>query len=137
MSDVSDFVGRYSQDSLHRIKYAGSIDPLDPVAQMDRDFLRKDDPNLPFRSEVIAFLFGSPSMAGRGAVSARDELVEDLFRAHWEFAVGHDCLGHEALATEILRRERYEAFVHAYTLSLGMDQSSSEPIQPIYEIGSS
>ena len=51
-----------------------------------------------------------------------DELLHDLFITHWEFAVGHDHAGSEGLATEVLRRQLYGTFVHAYTLPLGMDQ---------------
>jgi hypothetical protein len=53
---------------------------------------------------------------------ASDELIHDLFIAHWEFAVGHDCPGDEHLAEEVLRRDLFGTFVHAYRLPLGMDQ---------------
>jgi len=120
MEDVAAFVRKYTRDSLSRIRYAGSIDPLDPKMVHDRDFLRQDDPKLPFRTVVISHLFAPPSFAGLATIG--DELIHDLFVAHWEFAVGHDSLGHEGLALEVLRRRLYGTFVIAYTLPLGMDQ---------------
>jgi hypothetical protein len=120
MEDVAAFVRQYTRDSQSRIRYAGSIDPLGPKMVHDRDFLREDDPNLPLRLDVISHLFG-PSLLARQA-TVGDELLEDLFVAHWEFAVGHDCAGHGELALEVLRRQLYGTFVIAYTLPLGMDQ---------------
>jgi hypothetical protein len=119
MEDIEVFVRGYTRDALPRIEYSGSIDPLEPRIPQDRDFLRQDDPNLPLRSAVISFLFGPPH-AKHTAVA--DDLLHDLFVAHWKFAVSHDSVGHEALALEVLGRGLYGTFVNAYTLLLGMDQ---------------
>lgn len=121
MEDIADFVRGYTRDSLPRIECAGCIDPVDSKGPV-RDVLRRNDPNLSFRSAVMSFLFRSQSSAGDIAVQCPDELLQDLFVADLNFAVCHNCCAHELLAREVLRRELYETFVYAYTLPLGMDQ---------------
>jgi hypothetical protein len=130
MDDIGVFVRGYTRDSLSRVRYAGSIDPQNsdesdhwklPRERL-ADFLRNDDPNFPFRSAILSYLFGSYSSNRNTASEASDEFIRDLFIAHWEFAVGHDCSGDEELADEVLRRGLFGTFVHAYRLPLGMDQ---------------
>jgi hypothetical protein len=130
MDELAAFVRGYTRDSLSQVRYAGTIDPQNVEASecwklpegRRADFLRNDDPNRSFRSAVLSYLFRShPNTMSTGS-EASDELIHDLFIAHWEFAVGHDCPGDEQLAEEVLRRDLFGTFVHAYTLPLGMDQ---------------
>jgi hypothetical protein len=123
VTDLEQFIRDYTSESLVRIRYAGSTDPLEKP--------RRDpsgDPNFPYRKEVIEYLVGPHDHAGppaeaQGHVqSAPDALLHDLFVAHWEFAVTHDHHGNYPLATEVLRRRLYRTFVHVYRLPLGMEQ---------------
>jgi hypothetical protein len=130
MGHIGVFVRGYTRDSLSRVRYFGTIDPLNSEAsecwklprERRADFLRNDDPNFSFRSAVLSYLFRSHSNTMSTGSVASDELIHDLFIAHWEFAVGHDCPGDEQLAEEVLRRDLFGTFVHAYRLPLGMDQ---------------
>jgi hypothetical protein len=130
MDDLEVFVRGYNRGLLSRVRYAGTIDPQksdDPdyweqLPTERRAHLLNDDPNFSFRSTILDYLFGSCSSNKSAASEVSDELIHDLFVAHWEFAVGHDCPGHEELATEVLRRGLFETFAHAYRLPLGMDQ---------------
>jgi hypothetical protein len=130
MDDLGVFVRGYTRDSLSRVRYAGSVDPQNRLdsdhwklpRERLADFLRNDDPNFLFRFAILSYLFGSYSNTRSTASEVSDELIHDLFVAHWDFAVGHDAPGHEALASEVLRRNLYGTFVHAYTVDLGMDQ---------------
>ena len=65
MDNLAAFVRGYTRDSLPRIRYAGSIDPLNPEVSQDRDFLQKDDPKPPASVEhhFIPFRVGSPRYA--------------------------------------------------------------------------
>ena len=130
MDDLGVFIRGYTRDSLSRVTYAGAIDPQNSEAsecwklprERRDDFLRNDDPNFSFRSAVLSYLFRSDPNPKSTGPEASDELIHDLFIAHWEFAVGHDNPGDEQLAEEVLRRDLFGTFVHAYRLPLGMDQ---------------
>ena len=122
MQDVDAFVQNYTAASRTHIAYAGTLDPLAPLVAHDYDFLGKDDPNMAFRTSVIEYLFRETYWYDGLMPAASNELLHDLYVSEMDFAVNHFSSGPRELALEILRREMYETFSHAYTLRLGQDQ---------------
>jgi hypothetical protein len=121
MSEIADFVREYTAESLPRINYAGSGDPFDILAPPEREPL-EDDPNLPLRTELIRYLASRDPASNTRYHEASDELIRDLFIAHWYFIVSHDQEGNLHLATEVLQRGLYSTFVQAFALPLGLAQ---------------